>query len=707
MSEEAENDPSIKRLICSLRNHAYPVTCLRFSKCGNFLASGGDDRAIFLWKRFVSSDISSWRLFGQLHGHIADIQDIVWEKNSKMLASCSVDNKVIIWSLDKMAKIKELTEHTDWVRGLAWDPLGKYLASFGADGVLCIWQTSNWSLLKKITNYFIQGQIARNYQSSLNRQVYFTRMDWNPDGTYLVASFSMDQNNIYASPVFSRDTWKKLVTFIGHRFPTTATRCSPRLFRSASDETVLYSPCAVGSMDSSVSVWVPFETRPIAVFEHFFEGTVVDIAWNVDGKSFLACSIDGSIGYFRFGKNDLKGECITDSEQREHIKRISGQIRIELPDAAGLADSSDMYLDTNDIPVSRAKRKNASLSELPDFNDFEANNSEVSMAPSHNRDALTSRLKGKKAGRSERLTTENISTVHISNKYPEDLFSELIPPSFGKKEFTFTLRDHESDQTSFDIFPDFIKNHLELSVLVDDRKGKSDMFSEYSLIALLEKDSKRWIEEIPGRVVVGCGNEHSVIVGTKDRFMYFLSAETGMRVFPGVKLPSIPVSMHLYGYKLLVLCGDGDIRVWECRDMRLESKCSLRDLADALEKNQKSKIASVYLDKSFNICAIVSGNCFMYNSSLESWICLKDSRYFKSEYAFDSEAKGLAEDSVRIGQNLTALSQTPRAIQVLQNASYLENELAVALSLNLAESYRNALISYVQCDFLLDSFQKA
>lgn len=49
-----------------------------------------------------------------------------------MLATCSIDNKVIIWSIDKSRMSSMITEplkvlsgHTSWAKGVAWDPIGK------------------------------------------------------------------------------------------------------------------------------------------------------------------------------------------------------------------------------------------------------------------------------------------------------------------------------------------------------------------------------------------------------------------------------------------------------------------------------------------------------------------------------------------------------------------------------------------------------
>lgn len=60
------------------------------------------------------------------------MQDLAWSPDDRMLATCSIDNTILIWDVG-VAGVSEvmtqplhtLTGHSGWVKGVAWDPVGK------------------------------------------------------------------------------------------------------------------------------------------------------------------------------------------------------------------------------------------------------------------------------------------------------------------------------------------------------------------------------------------------------------------------------------------------------------------------------------------------------------------------------------------------------------------------------------------------------
>ena len=84
------------------------VLCVRWSlDTGNFLASADDNKVIIIWtlsgggprKVFGSNEVSTenWALHKRLTGHTSDVVDLAWSPGNQYLASCSLDNYVIIW----------------------------------------------------------------------------------------------------------------------------------------------------------------------------------------------------------------------------------------------------------------------------------------------------------------------------------------------------------------------------------------------------------------------------------------------------------------------------------------------------------------------------------------------------------------------------------------------------------------------------------
>lgn len=55
---------------------------------------------------------------------IGDILDLAWSPQDRWLASCSVDNNIIIWDvLNLPAMTAILKGHTGLVKGVTWDPV--------------------------------------------------------------------------------------------------------------------------------------------------------------------------------------------------------------------------------------------------------------------------------------------------------------------------------------------------------------------------------------------------------------------------------------------------------------------------------------------------------------------------------------------------------------------------------------------------------
>lgn len=118
--------------------------------------------------------------------------DVAWSPHDVWLASCSVDNTIVIWNARKfpgrglqnqnLVKIdleKEavsanshflsswgpemvacLRGHTGLVKGLTWDPVGKYIASQADDHSLKVWRTVDWQMEANITKPFSEVRTA-------------------------------------------------------------------------------------------------------------------------------------------------------------------------------------------------------------------------------------------------------------------------------------------------------------------------------------------------------------------------------------------------------------------------------------------------------------------------------------------------------------------------------------------------------------------
>lgn len=139
-----EQDEQCQRLLATLTDHYGPVNVARFSKSGRLLATGSDDKLTCLYELragtgqsiFGSDDgpnVENWKHIVMLRGHSNNVTDLAWSKDDTYLASCSLDNTIIIWNPKNGQQITTLEGHESYVKGVAWDPIGKYLASQSDD----------------------------------------------------------------------------------------------------------------------------------------------------------------------------------------------------------------------------------------------------------------------------------------------------------------------------------------------------------------------------------------------------------------------------------------------------------------------------------------------------------------------------------------------------------------------------------------------
>uniref|UniRef100_A0A8C2F679 Protein HIRA n=1 Tax=Cyprinus carpio TaxID=7962 RepID=A0A8C2F679_CYPCA len=333
LREEDEKNENIPKLLCQMDNHLACVNCVRWSNNGLYLASGGDDKLVMVWKRaafigpstvFGSSsklaNVEQWRCVMILRNHTGDVMDVAWSPHDVWLASCSVDNTIAIWNARKFPEIvMTLKGHTGLVKGLTWDPVGKYIASQADDHSLKVWRTMDWQLETNITKPF----------SECGGTTHVLRLSWSPDGQYLVSAHAMNNSGPTAQ-IIERDGWKTNMDFVGHRKAVTVVKFNPKIFKkkqkngSTPKPSCPYCCCAVGSKDRSLSVWLTSLKRPLVVIHDLFDKSIMDITWTLNGLGLLVCSMDGTVAFLDFSQDEL-GDPLNEEEKNAIHQNIYGK----------------------------------------------------------------------------------------------------------------------------------------------------------------------------------------------------------------------------------------------------------------------------------------------------------------------------------------------------------------------------------------------
>ncbi|KAK9830498.1 hypothetical protein WJX72_012086 [[Myrmecia] bisecta] len=263
-----ENDSACPRLLATLADHFGPVNVARFSHNGRYLATGSDDKTVCLYElrpgagqsTFGSSEgpsLENWKQRLALRGHSNNVTDLTWAPDDSMLASCSLDNLVMVWDTSTGHPVRTLKGHESYVKGVAWDPIGKYLASQSDDKSVIIWRVEDWQLLARITEPF------RDWLSN----TFSLRLDWTPEGSYLVAVNSL-QASCHTAVVLNRGRWDFDYSIVGHKGAVVVVRNNPKMFypagSSAADRKREPVNCwALGSHDKKLTVWLAHAQTPI------------------------------------------------------------------------------------------------------------------------------------------------------------------------------------------------------------------------------------------------------------------------------------------------------------------------------------------------------------------------------------------------------------------------------------------------------------
>jgi hypothetical protein len=215
-----------------------------------------------------------------------------------------------------IAALKKLQAHNNFVKGITWDPVGKYLASQSDDKRVIVWRVSDWKPEKSLVGPFRQSEGT----------AFFYRLNWSPDGSHIATAHAFN-NSVPVAMLINRDDWNSDKSFVGHAAPVVVTRFSPMIYRKmmiwnedGEETTELYTICAVGSEDHSLSVWRSDSPRPLVVAKELFEHAVLDLSWTADGTRLLACSYDGSIAYIEFTRQEC-GDALPIHERERVLEK--------------------------------------------------------------------------------------------------------------------------------------------------------------------------------------------------------------------------------------------------------------------------------------------------------------------------------------------------------------------------------------------------
>ncbi|XP_049722985.1 protein HIRA isoform X4 [Elephas maximus indicus] len=773
LQEDDEKDENIPKMLCQMDNHLACVNCVRWSNSGMYLASGGDDKLIMVWKRatyigpstvFGSSgklsNVEQWRCVSILRSHSGDVMDVAWSPHDAWLASCSVDNTVVIWNAVKFPEIlATLRGHSGLVKGLTWDPVGKYIASQADDRSLKVWRTLDWQLETSITKPF----------DECGGTTHVLRLSWSPDGHYLVSAHAMNNSGPTAQ-IIEREGWKTNMDFVGHRKAVTVVKFNPKIFKkkqkngSSAKPSCPYCCCAVGSKDRSLSVWLTCLKRPLVVIHELFDKSIMDISWTLNGLGILVCSMDGSVAFLDFSQDELGDPLSEEEKSRIHQSTYGKSLAImtEAQLSTAVIENPEM-LKYQRRQQQQLDQKSAAARETGSATSVAVNGESLEDI---RKNLLKKQVETRTADGRRRITPLCIAQLDTGLKEqnlvkeirPRDLLESSSdsdekvpvtkPSSLSKRKLELeaeTVEKKKKGRPRKDsrLMPVSLSVQspasltaekdtlclsapalaLKLPIPGPQRAFTLQVSSDPSMYIEVEnevtavggvklsrlkcnREGKEWETVLTSRILTAAGSCDIVCVACEKRMLSVFST-CGRRLLPPILLPSPISTLHCTGPYVMALTAAATLSVWDVHKQVVVVK---EESLHSILAGSDMTVSQILLTQhGIPVMNLSDGKAYCFNPSLSTWNLVSDKQDSLAQCAdfrnsLPSQDAMLCSGPLAIIQGRTSnsgrqaarLFSMPHVVQQETTLAYLENQVAAALSLQSSHEYRHWLLIYAR-----------
>jgi WD40 repeat protein len=346
------------KMLCSNKDHSEPVNCVRWSPCGQFLATCAGDKMVFVLQMGAifskpivmlgetEPNYCQLQECGRFYGHTHDVLHVAWcPTTAGQLASCGTDRNIFIWKMGSKEPVKRI--ETDMpCKGVSWDPMGKYLAAQmqGAEKTVCVWRVRGWKLEAKNVDGFDSPDDTQ-----------FLRPSWSPDGQYL-ATVNAYVNDSYVCTLLKRgdvmqdeQEWDRETNFKGWKAPVTVAAFHPKFLKKSGKTDFCV---AVGSVEKILTVWSTTNLqKPLCVIKNLFVKEICDVTWGgINCYALSCCSIDGSVALIQVSAEEV-GTIASEAEKKKELDEVYGGGADGLGDMDLPEDTAQMHYEEQNAVV--------------------------------------------------------------------------------------------------------------------------------------------------------------------------------------------------------------------------------------------------------------------------------------------------------------------------------------------------------------------
>lgn len=251
--------------IMLISGHKSEVYTGKFHPSGNWLASAGMERLIYLWE--VYGDCENVSI---MSGHTGPILQLAFSEEGETIFTASTDKTIGVFDTMTGQRIKRMKGHTGMVNSVAVSSSGKPLVVSGGDDChVRVWDRR-------------QRQPVHNFNSDFQ----VTAVSFNNDSQQVISAGIDNDLKIWDLRKSALET-----TAVGHTDTVTGMSLSP-------DGNYVLT----NAMDSTARIW---DIRPFCVGErcvkvfkghsHNFEKNLLHCAWSPDGSMVSAGSADRNV----------------------------------------------------------------------------------------------------------------------------------------------------------------------------------------------------------------------------------------------------------------------------------------------------------------------------------------------------------------------------------------------------------------------------